>query len=107
MGQRGLGRFGPGARVLRNVAERATAQHETCRGIVLAGQDLEQARLAGAVTANQSHLVARGDCEVGVRQNAASRDVYSEITDLEHAGNCYLRGRPAFGQSSNRQEAVK
>src|SRR3979490_1751199 len=90
--QRALCRLCTRARVLRDVAEGAAAQNQTCGWIVLRRQDFQQARLARAVTADQPDLVAGRDGEVGVGQHAPCSDVYGEVPDLEHASNCYLRG---------------
>jgi len=79
-------------RILGHVAQRPAAEHKPARGIVLTGQDLEQARLARAVAPDQAHLVARGDGEARVREDAARGDVDGETTDLKHDG--MLRAAP-------------
>jgi len=71
---------------LRHVAERASLQDDARRRVVFARQDLEQARLAGAVAADQADLVAGGHGEARVGKHPARGDVDGEIPDLQHAG---------------------
>src|SRR2546428_8725882 len=72
--------------ILRHVAERPAAQHKPAGGVVLAAQDLEQARLARAVSTNQADFVPGGDREPAVGQHPTPGDVNGETTDLEHDG---------------------
>src|SRR2546426_3971336 len=72
--------------ILRHVAERPAAQHKPAGGIDLAGQHLEQARLARAVATYQADFVPGGDCETGVGQHATRGDVDGETTYLKHDG---------------------
>src|SRR5881296_501023 len=58
VGESSLGRFRAWARVLRHVAQRASAQDHAGGSGVVAGQDLEQARLARAVATDEADLVA-------------------------------------------------
>src|SRR5260370_19457490 len=92
-----LRRLGAWPRVLRDVAERAAAQHQPSLGVVLAGEHLEEARLAGPVAADEPDLVAGGHGEARVGQNPARRDVDGEVADLEHESGCYPHREAAFG----------
>ena len=50
-----------GARVLRQVADLAGGEHGAGGGLRLAGEDLGEGRLAGAVAPDEADLVACGD----------------------------------------------
>ena len=90
----GLRRLRARPRVLRDVAERPAAQHQAGGRVVLAGEHLEQAGLAGAVPADEADLVPRGDGEARVRQHPLRHDVDGEVSDLEH-GDRMLRSGAA------------
>src|SRR3989442_7485139 len=83
--------------ILRHAAERPAAQHKPAGGVVLTGQDLEQARLARAVATYQADFVPGADREPGVGQHATRGDVDGETADLEHDG--MLRAAPRDGLS--------
>src|SRR2546428_4910132 len=87
--KRRLRRLGAGPRVLRDIAERAAAQHEAGLGVVLPREHLEQAGLARTVSPHQPDLVAGGHGEAGVGQDTARRDVDGEVADLQHEWGCY------------------
>ena len=86
VGQRRLAGFSARPGILRHVAERSAAQHKAARGIVFAGEHLEQGRFAGPVAPDQSDLVTRTDGEARVGQDPARGDVDGEVADLEHDG---------------------
>ena len=89
--KRAVGGFCARPRILRDVAKCAAAQHEAGRGVVLAGQHLEQARLARAIAADEPDLVPGVDSEAGVGEHAARRDVDGESSGLQHGvSNCYV-----------------
>ena len=78
------------ARVLRQVAEAALADDPPERRLDLAAEDPEQARLAGAVAADEADLVAGDDGEAGVVDDEPPADLHRDIAHLQH-------GRPAAG----------
>jgi hypothetical protein len=71
-------------RVLRQVAEGARTQHAARHRGRSAAQHPQQARLAGAVAADQAHLVAGADGEGGARHDQAPPDLHSEPVDGKH-----------------------
>ena len=84
-----------GARVLRQVADAAGAGHRAGRGQRLAGQDLGERGLAGAVAADQPDLVAGGDPEGDVvHEQACAR------ADLEMVGGDHGSGPRRAGDGT-------
>ena len=69
-------------RVLREVAERALAVDDTGRGGRGAAEHLEQARLAGAVAADEADLVAGAHRERRAFDDEASTDLHRDLTGL-------------------------
>ena len=97
------------ARVLGQVAEAAGAVDDAGVGRLGAAQHLEQARLAGAVAADQPDLVAGADREAGSLEDDGTTHLDGELADLQH-GPCSQDGRPranplpwASGRSSRRR----
>src|SRR5438128_608170 len=79
-------------RTARAPARRVCALRPTARsaaGRPCRAEDLEQARLAGAVAPHQADLVSRGDGEARVRQHAARGDVDGKVADLQHEARHY------------------
>src|SRR5260370_38313328 len=74
-----LRRLGAWPRVLRHVAERAAAQHQPSLGVVLAGEHLQDARLAGPVAADEPALLAGGPAAARVGQNPAPPPLDAEV----------------------------
>src|SRR5215471_11530063 len=81
VGQRGVSRLASGPRVLRHVAEGPASEHDPTGRVLIAAEDLEQACLAGAVTADQADLVAGGHGETRIGQDAARSYVDGEVPD--------------------------
>ena len=75
-----------GARVLRQVADVAGAQHLPGRGEGLPGQDLREGRLAGAVAPHQADLVPLGDPEVDVGHQQSRPGTDLELLGGDHEG---------------------
>ena len=73
-----------GAGILVEVAERAGDGHGPGVRWVLAAQDPDQARLAGAVAAHEADLVAGAHGEARLDQREASTDLDGEVPGLEH-----------------------
>ena len=73
-----------GAGVLRQVADLAGAVDAAAGRQRLAGERLRERGLAGAVAADEPHLVARRDAEVHVLHEHAGADADLEIMDGEH-----------------------
>ncbi len=69
-------------RILREVAERALAVDDTCRGGSGATEHAEQARLAGTVAADEADLVAGADRERSAFDDEASTDLHRDLTGL-------------------------
>jgi len=85
----GVDRPGVGPGVLRHVAEGAAPEHHAARRLDLAGENLEEACLAGAVAPDQPDLVAVTEQEAAVLDDGAGRDFHGEIGCLEHGtGYC-------------------
>ena len=69
-------------RILREVAERALAVDDAGRGGSGAAEHAEQARLAGAVAADEADLVAGAHRERSAFDDEASTDLHRELTGL-------------------------
>src|SRR2546428_12834755 len=78
--------------ILRHVAERPPAQHKPAGGVVLTGQDPEQARLSPAAATYQAAFVPPADREPGLGPPATRGDADGPTPDLAHAG--MLRAAP-------------
>jgi len=65
-----------GSRVLGYVAERAPGEDGAARRLDLAGENLEQARLAGAVAPDQPHLVAVAQQEAAALDHGTGGDFH-------------------------------
>ena len=80
--------------ILPEVAERPAALHRPAIGRHLAGEDPERARLAGAVAADDAHLVAARDGEVEVAHDGRAAGLDGEAADLEgvHADGSWAIG---------------
>ena len=81
------------ARVLRQVAERAPAHDAPGGRLGLPAEHAEQARLAGAVAADEADLVPGHDGEVGRLDHEPAADLDRESLGLEHP--IRLSGRAA------------
>ena len=79
-------RPGIGSWVLGYVAQGAAPEHDAARRLEVAGEHLEQARLAGSVAPDQSDLVTRTDGEARIGEDAARGDVDGQTTNLKHDG---------------------
>jgi len=75
-----------GARILRQVADLARPGDPALGGEHVAGEHLRERGLAGAVAADESDLVARGDPERDVRHEHACSDTDLEVMHGEHSG---------------------
>ena len=75
-----------GARVLRQVADLAGALHGAGGGQRLAGEDLGEGGLAGAVAADQPDLVARADAEADVLHQQPRPGADLELVGGDHRG---------------------
>src|SRR3989442_6967678 len=100
--------FPAGSRVLRHVTQGPATQHEAGRRVVLAGQHLEQARLAHPVAADEADLVAGVDPEACIAEHASCRDIDGKSSRLDHGGaKSYGPVRAAFCPTSHSpQEAA-
>src|SRR5437016_12360438 len=78
--------FRAGSRVLRHITQGPATQHEAGRRVVLAGQHLEQARLAHPVAADEADLVACVDREACIAEHASCRDIDGKSSRLDHGG---------------------
>ena len=72
------------ARILRQVAEAALAQHLPGGRFDLAAEHPEQAGLAGAVAADEADLVAGHDGEAGRLDDEPTADLHREPLRLQH-----------------------
>ena len=81
------------ARVLRQVAEAAVAHDLAAGRLDRAAEHPEQARLAGAVAADEADLVPRHDGERGARRRADDHPPPPRAPDLQH-------GRPSWRGNS-------
>src|SRR2546427_11226176 len=89
--------FRAGSRVLRRVTPGPATQHDAGRRVVLAGQHLEQARLAHPVAADEADLVACVDREACIAEYASCRDIDGKSSRLDHGGGtCYVWMPAAF-----------
>ena len=79
-------------RVLGQVAEAAGAVDDPGEGHLRAAQHLEQARLAGAVAADQADLVAGADREAGPLEDDGATHLDGELTDLQHPDHAHRAG---------------
>ena len=70
-------------RILSEVAQRPAALHRPRLGRHLAGEDPERAGLAGAVAADDTHLVAARDGEVEIAHDRRAAGLDREASDLE------------------------
>ena len=73
-----------GARVLRQVADRAGGVHGPGGGEAVAGEDLGEGRLAGAVAPDKSDLVARRDPEADVLHQQPRPGTHLEVLGGDH-----------------------
>src|SRR5207247_5083456 len=93
--------FRAGSRVLRHITQGPATQHEAGRRVVLAGQHLEQARLAHPVAADEADLVACVDREACIAEHASCRDIDGKSSRLDHGGaQSYVRMPSAFPLTS-------
>ena len=81
-------------RVLREVPEAAAAVHDAGVRVRGAAEHLQQARLAGAVAADQPDLVAGADREAGAVEDDVAADLDRELPDLQHPSMLTGRRRP-------------
>ena len=72
------------ARVLREVADLAGGQHRAGGRLGLAGEDLGEGGLAGAVAPDEADLVAGGDAEADVLHEEASARADLELLGGDH-----------------------
>src|SRR2546427_3961266 len=94
--------FRAGSRVLRHVTQSPATQHDAGRRVVLAGQHLEQARLAHPVAADEADLVACVDREACIAEYASCRDIDGKSSRLDHGGaKCYVWMPPAVLPTSH------
>src|SRR3989442_6030547 len=94
--------FRAGSRVLRHVTEGPATEHDAGRRVVLAGQHLEQARLAHPVAADEADLVACVDREACIAEYASCRDIDGKSSRLDHGGaKCYVWMPSAFRPTSH------
>src|SRR3989442_7488374 len=100
--------FPAGWRVLRHVTQGPATQHEAGRRVVLAGQHLEQARLAHPVAADEADLVAGVDREACIAEHASCRDIDGKSSRLDHGGAQWYVPMPAAVRSTSHspQEAA-
>ena len=85
------------ARILRQVAEGALADDPPGGRLGLAAEHAEQARLAGAVAADEADLVAGHHGEVGRLDDEPAADLHRESLRLEHRARL---SRTAAGPSA-------
>src|SRR5947199_8654858 len=91
-----------GSWVSGHVTQAAPTLHEAGCRVVLAGQHLEQARLANPVAADEADLVACVDREAGIAEHASCRDIDGKSSRLDHGGaKCYVRMPSAFRPTSH------
>src|SRR3569623_431599 len=71
--------------LLRQVADRGTGLQEAAAtvGLDLAGSDLEQGGLAGAVASDERDLVAGGDRELGILEQERRAESQTDILESE------------------------
>ncbi len=86
-----------GARILRQVSELAGALHLAVGGQEIAGEHPGEGRLAGAVAADESDLVAVRHAERHVRHEDAGAHADFEVVDGEHGECPFDRWRGSSG----------
>jgi len=69
-------------RVLREVAQPAGAVHHAGKGVGVATQHLQEARLPGAVPTHEAHFVAGADGEADAVHDDGATHLNSELADL-------------------------
>src|SRR4029077_10171649 len=72
-------------RILGDVAKGPSTERHASGRVVLAGQDLEQARLARAVAPDKADLVSGGHGEARVRDDPARNDIDGKTSNLEQS----------------------
>src|SRR4029453_8854769 len=72
------------ARILRQISEAAATHDAAPERLGLATEYPEEARLAGTVAADESHLVGRNDGERRVVEDESSADIHRHTLDLQH-----------------------
>ena len=90
----GVDAAAPGAGLLEEVPEGALAQNGAAVGRALAGDDLQHARLAGAVAADEPDRVTGADGEGRLVEGEAATDLDAEVAGLEHAPLWVVEGGP-------------
>ena len=88
------------ARVLRQVADLAGRLHRAGGGLCLAGEDLGERRLAGAVASDETDLVAGSHPEADVLHEQACSGTDFELVGGDHEG---LKGSCGYGPSGHRR----
>ncbi len=78
-------------RLLRHVADARVARHgdRAHVGRKLAGDDLQERRLAGAVAADEADLVAGRDAGRRAFEDRPPLDAVAEIVDVQHGSSTY------------------
>ena len=80
----GVDRIGIRPGILRHVTQAAAAEHHSAGGLDIAGEDLQEACLTGAVAADEADFVPVAQQKAAVLDDGAGCDFHGEIVCLEH-----------------------